>query len=57
MQLLNKKSKQYAQIFQLFTEESWTSNSKKFNKNIALLFSGKKMKFLLKPVKKTSLII
>lgn len=42
MQLLNKKNKQYTQIFQLFTEESWNLNSKKFNKNIGLLFSGKK---------------
>lgn len=42
MKLINKKNKKYEQIFQLFTEEKWKENSKKFNKNIALVFSGKK---------------
>ncbi|RZJ50403.1 MAG: leucyl aminopeptidase family protein, partial [Chryseobacterium sp.] len=42
MKLLNKRNKNYAQIFELFTEESWSENSKKYNKNISLLFSGKK---------------
>lgn len=53
MQLFNKKNKQYAQIFQLFTEESWTLNSKKFNKNIALLFSGKKHEVFIETNEKT----
>lgn len=42
MKLYNKVNKHYTQIFQLFTEESWSSNSKKYNKNTALFFSGKK---------------
>lgn len=42
MKLLNKRNKSYAQIFELFTEESWTENRKNYNKNIPLLFSGKK---------------
>nr|WP_314491454.1 leucyl aminopeptidase family protein [uncultured Chryseobacterium sp.] len=42
MKLLNKRNKSYAQIFELFTEESWAENSKNYNKNIQLLFSGKK---------------
>ncbi len=42
MKLLNKRNKKYAQIFELFTEESWSENRKKYNKNISLLFSGKK---------------
>jgi len=53
MQLFNKKNKQYAQIFQLFTEESWTLNSKKFNKNISLLFSGKKHEVFIETNEKT----
>lgn len=42
MKLLNKRNKNYAQVFELFTEESWTKSSKNYNKNISLLFSGKK---------------
>lgn len=42
MKLYNKINKHYNQIFQLFTEESWSSNSKKYNNNTALFFSGKK---------------
>lgn len=42
MKLINKKNKNYSQIFQLFTEEEWKKASKKYNKNIASLFSGKK---------------
>lgn len=42
MKLLNKKNKQYSQIFQLFTEESWTKECENYNKNISLFFSGKK---------------
>ncbi|WP_144282404.1 leucyl aminopeptidase family protein [Chryseobacterium echinoideorum] len=42
MKLYNKINKQYNQIFQLFTEESWNINSKKYNKNTAHFFSGKK---------------
>ncbi|MDR2236952.1 MAG: leucyl aminopeptidase family protein [Chryseobacterium sp.] len=42
MKLINKKNKNYSQIFQLFTEEEWKKTSKKYNKNIASLFSGKK---------------
>lgn len=42
MNLFNKKNKNYAQVFELFTEESWAKNSKKYNKNISILFSGKK---------------
>lgn len=42
MKLLNKKNKNYTQIFELFTEESWSEKSKNYNKNISILFSGKK---------------
>lgn len=42
MKLINKKNKNYSQIFQLFTEEEWTKAKKKYNKNTAFLFSGKK---------------
>lgn len=42
MKLFNKRNKNYAQIFELFTEESWSENCKKYNKKISLLFSGKK---------------
>jgi len=42
MRLLNKRNKNYKQIFELFTEESWSENSKKYNKNISLFFTGKK---------------
>ncbi len=42
MKLLNKRNKIYAQVFELFTEESWAENSKNYNKNIPLLFSAEK---------------
>ena len=42
MKLINKKNRNYTQIFHLFTEEEWTKTSKNFNKNIALFFTGKK---------------
>lgn len=42
MKLINKKNKNYTQVFQLFTEEEWTKTSKNFNKNISNFFTGKK---------------
>ncbi|NML70156.1 leucyl aminopeptidase family protein [Chryseobacterium sp. RP-3-3] len=42
MKLINKKNKNYTQIFQLFTEEEWTKSGKNYNKNVASFFSGKK---------------
>lgn len=42
MKLVNKKIKNYTQIFHLFTEEEWSKTSKNFNKNIAAFFTGKK---------------
>lgn len=42
MKLINKKNKNYTQIFHLFTEEEWTKTSKNFNKNIPTFFTGKK---------------
>lgn len=42
MKLVNKKIKNYTQIFHLFTEEEWTKTSKNFNKNINAFFTGKK---------------
>ncbi|MCT2564205.1 leucyl aminopeptidase family protein [Chryseobacterium herbae] len=42
MKLINKKNKNYTQIFQLFTEEEWTKSGKNFNKNVASFFTGKK---------------
>ena len=42
MKLINKKNKKYAQILQLFNEDQWQGSSKNFNKNISLVFSGKK---------------
>ncbi|SEM82327.1 leucyl aminopeptidase [Chryseobacterium taichungense] len=42
MKLVNKKIKNYTQIFHLFTEEEWIKTSKNFNKNISTFFSGKK---------------
>lgn len=42
MKLVNKKIKNYTQIFHLFTEEEWTKTSKNFNKNISGFFTGKK---------------
>lgn len=42
MKLINKKNKNYTQVFHLFTEEEWIKTSKNFNKNIATFFTGKK---------------
>ncbi|QBA21047.1 leucyl aminopeptidase family protein [Chryseobacterium indologenes] len=42
MKLINKKNKNYTQVFHLFTEEEWTKTSKNFNKNISNFFTGKK---------------
>ncbi|HCA09835.1 MULTISPECIES: M17 family metallopeptidase [unclassified Chryseobacterium] len=42
MKLINKKNKNYTQIFQLFTEEEWTKSNKNYNKNVASFFTGKK---------------
>lgn len=42
MKLINKKNKNYTQIFHVFTEEEWTRTGKNFNKNIANFFTGKK---------------
>jgi leucyl aminopeptidase len=42
MKLINKKNKNYTQVFHLFTEEEWTKTGKNFNKNIAAFFTGKK---------------
>lgn len=42
MKLVNKKIKNYTQIFHLFTEEEWMKTSGNFNKNVAVFFSGKK---------------
>ncbi|WP_106917588.1 leucyl aminopeptidase family protein [Chryseobacterium aurantiacum] len=42
MKLINKKNKNYTQVFHLFTEEEWTKTGKNFNKNIATFFTGKK---------------
>ncbi|MGI9653101.1 leucyl aminopeptidase family protein [Chryseobacterium sp. RLHN22] len=53
MKIFNKKNKQYAQVFQLFTEESWTLNHKNFNKNISLLFSGKKHEIFIETTEET----
>ncbi|NIF04943.1 leucyl aminopeptidase family protein [Chryseobacterium sp. Tr-659] len=42
MKLINKKNKNYTQIFHVFTEEEWAKTSKNFNKNISTFFTGKK---------------
>lgn len=42
MKLINKKNKNYTQVFQLFTEEEWIKSGKNFNKNIDTFFTGKK---------------
>ena len=42
MKLINKKNKNYTQVFHIFTEEEWTRSSKNFNKNISTFFTGKK---------------
>ncbi|MCX8532265.1 M17 family metallopeptidase [Chryseobacterium luquanense] len=53
MKIFNKKNKQYAQVFRLFTEDSWTLNAKNFNKNIALLFTGKKYEVFIETSEET----
>ncbi|AZA59657.1 M17 family metallopeptidase [Chryseobacterium indoltheticum] len=53
MKLFNKKNKQYTQIFQLFTEETWALHSKNFNKNITLLFAGKKHEIFIETSEET----
>jgi leucyl aminopeptidase len=45
MKLINKKNKNYTQVFHLFTEEEWIKTGKNFNKNIATFFTGKKHEF------------
>lgn len=42
MKLINKKNKNYTQVFHLFTEEEWAKTGKNFNKNIPTFFTGKK---------------
>lgn len=42
MKLINKKNKNYTQVFHIFTEEDWAKTSKNFNKNISTFFTGKK---------------
>ncbi|WP_160137299.1 M17 family metallopeptidase [Chryseobacterium sp. c4a] len=42
MKLINKKNKNYTQVFHLFTEEEWAKAGKNFNKNISTFFTGKK---------------
>ncbi|RLJ32809.1 leucyl aminopeptidase [Chryseobacterium sp. 7] len=42
MKLINKKNKNYTQVFHLFTEEEWAKTGKNFNKNISTFFTGKK---------------
>lgn len=42
MKLINKKDKNYTQVFHVFTEEEWAKTSKNFNKNISTFFTGKK---------------
>lgn len=42
MKLINKRNKQYTQVFHLFTEEEWAKTGKNFNKNISTFFTGKK---------------
>ncbi|WP_378105437.1 M17 family metallopeptidase [Chryseobacterium sp. sg2396] len=42
MKLINKKNKNYTQVFHLFTEEEWVKSGKNFHKNISTFFTGKK---------------
>ncbi|WP_100074421.1 leucyl aminopeptidase family protein [Chryseobacterium camelliae] len=42
MKLINKKNRNYTQVFHLFTEEEWTKINKNFNPGISTFFSGKK---------------
>lgn len=42
MKLINKKNKNYTQVFHLFTEEEWTKSGRNFHKNISTFFTGKK---------------
>lgn len=53
MKLINKKNKNYTQVFQLFTEEEWTKTSKNFNKNISTFFTGKKHEIFINTDKET----
>ncbi|MCU7613829.1 leucyl aminopeptidase family protein [Chryseobacterium sp. GMJ5] len=53
MTLLNKKNKTYKQVFELFTEESWNKNSKKYHKNISLFFTGKKYEIFISITEET----
>ncbi|MFL9833001.1 M17 family metallopeptidase [Chryseobacterium terrae] len=53
MKLFNKKNKQYTQVFRLFTEETWILNAKNFNKNISLLFVGKKNEVFIETTKES----
>ncbi len=57
MKLINKKNKNYTQVFHVFTEEEWTKSNKNFNKNIATFLRGKNMRSSLMPMKKESLIL
>ncbi|MCW3161811.1 leucyl aminopeptidase family protein [Chryseobacterium oryctis] len=47
MKLLNKKNKNYTQVFHVFTEEEWAKTSKNFNKNISNFFTGKKQEVFI----------
>ncbi len=47
MKLINKKNKNYTQVFHLFTEEEWIKTGKNFNKNIATFFTGKKQEIFV----------
>ncbi|WP_415327495.1 M17 family metallopeptidase [Chryseobacterium sp. MMS23-Vi53] len=47
MKLINKKNKNYTQIFHLFTEEEWAKTGKNFNKNISTFFTGKKQEIYI----------
>ncbi|GEN74757.1 M17 family metallopeptidase [Chryseobacterium hagamense] len=42
MKLINKKNKNYTQVFHLFTEEEWAKSGRNFHKNISTFFTGKK---------------
>ncbi|WP_294283066.1 leucyl aminopeptidase family protein [uncultured Chryseobacterium sp.] len=42
MKLINKKNKNYTQVFHLFTEEEWAKSDRNFHKNISTFFNGKK---------------
>lgn len=42
MKLINKKNKNYTQVFHLFTEEEWAKSDRNFHKSISTFFTGKK---------------